>query len=51
MGQTTRWVDKEARGAKTDGTYGTNVSSLRIDTRLAGGTLIKLLAPGLITEH
>jgi hypothetical protein len=49
MGLTTRWVGRESKGAKTtDGTHGTdetNAISLCIDTELAGGTLIVLLAP------
>jgi hypothetical protein len=52
MGLTTRWVGGEPKGATTDGTHGThetNAISLCIDTELAGGTLIVLLAPSLIT--
>jgi hypothetical protein len=48
MGLTTRRVGREPKGAKTDGThgtYGTNAISLCIDTELASGTLIVLLAP------
>jgi hypothetical protein len=48
MGLTMRWVGREPKGAKTDGTHGThetNAISLCIDTELAGGTLIVLLAP------
>jgi hypothetical protein len=44
MGLTTRRVGREPKGAKTDGT---NAISLCIDTELAGGMLIVLLAPAL----
>ncbi len=49
MGLTTRWAGTEPKGVKTDGTHETNAISLCIDTELAGGTLIVLLAPPPIT--
>jgi hypothetical protein len=53
MGLTTRWVGTEPKGAMTDGTHGTdetNSISLGIDTELASGILMVLLAPALITD-
>jgi hypothetical protein len=47
MGLTTRWVGRERKGAKADGTHGThetNAIPLRV-TEVGGGTLIILLAP------
>jgi hypothetical protein len=44
MGLTTRWVGREPKGAKADGTHGTHAIPLRV-TELGGGTLIILLAP------
>jgi hypothetical protein len=52
MDLTTRWVGKEPKGAKTDGTNGThetNAISLCVDIERAGGTFMVLLAPELIT--
>jgi hypothetical protein len=54
MGLTTRWVGREPKRATTDGAHGThetNAISLCIDTDLAGGTLIVLLAPSSFTDY
>jgi hypothetical protein len=53
VGPASRGIGRQPRGAKrdgTDGTYGANAIYLWIDTEVAGGTLIRLLAPELITD-